>query len=154
MSPIEVHVQRAIIRHCDISGAVERRIDGQAAVAVVALQDRTGEADGRFRGIMAADLLAGEADVAFLIGPFDAAGIRTLIGAEHHENGAMFYRTIACLPALTGSWRERGGGRMRHDADAYDRSGRQADYDTGLSGDRCRIADDAAGDLVVLRGAR
>jgi anaerobic selenocysteine-containing dehydrogenase len=37
-------------------------------------------------------------------------GIRTLIGAEHHENGAMFYRTLACLPALTGSWAERGGG--------------------------------------------
>lgn len=41
------------------------------------------------------------------------AAIRTLIGAEHHENGAMFYRTLACLPALTGSWRERGGGIMR-----------------------------------------
>ncbi len=41
------------------------------------------------------------------------AAIRSLIGAEHHENGAMFYRTIACLPALIGSWRERGGGLMR-----------------------------------------
>ncbi len=41
------------------------------------------------------------------------AAIRTLIGAEHHENGAMFYRTIACLPALIGSWRQRGGGLMR-----------------------------------------
>ena len=30
------------------------------------------------------------------------AAIRTLIGAEHHEHGAMFYRTVACLPALTG----------------------------------------------------
>jgi len=38
------------------------------------------------------------------------AMIRTLIGAEHHENGAMFYRTLACLPALTGSWKDRGGG--------------------------------------------
>ena len=41
------------------------------------------------------------------------AAIRSLIGAEHHENGAMFYRTLACLPALIGSWRERGGGLMR-----------------------------------------
>lgn len=41
------------------------------------------------------------------------AAIRTLIGAEHHENGAMFHRTLACLPALTGSWRDRGGGLMR-----------------------------------------
>jgi anaerobic selenocysteine-containing dehydrogenase len=38
------------------------------------------------------------------------AGIRSLIGPEHHENGAMFYRTLACLPALTGAWAERGGG--------------------------------------------
>ncbi len=41
------------------------------------------------------------------------AFIRTLIGAEHHENGAMFFRTLACLPALTGSWKERGGGLAR-----------------------------------------
>lgn len=38
------------------------------------------------------------------------AGIRTLIGAEHHENGAMFFRTLACLPAITGAWAARGGG--------------------------------------------
>ncbi len=38
------------------------------------------------------------------------AGIRTVIGAEHHENGAMFFRTLGCLPALTGAWAERGGG--------------------------------------------
>jgi anaerobic selenocysteine-containing dehydrogenase len=36
--------------------------------------------------------------------------IRTLIGAEHHERGAMFFRTLACLPVLTGAWRHRGGG--------------------------------------------
>lgn len=41
------------------------------------------------------------------------AAIRTLIGAEHHENGAMFYRTLACLPALTGAWRDRGGGLFK-----------------------------------------
>ena len=41
------------------------------------------------------------------------AFIRTLIGAEHHEHGAMFFRTLACLPALTGAWRERGGGFAR-----------------------------------------
>ncbi len=38
------------------------------------------------------------------------AAIRTLIGAEHHENGAMFFRTLGCLPALTGAWADRGGG--------------------------------------------
>jgi anaerobic selenocysteine-containing dehydrogenase len=39
--------------------------------------------------------------------------LRTLIGPEHHENGAMFFRTLACLPALTGAWRDRGGGYSR-----------------------------------------
>jgi anaerobic selenocysteine-containing dehydrogenase len=38
------------------------------------------------------------------------AAIRTLIGMEHRQNGAMTFRTIACLPALTGAWRDRGGG--------------------------------------------
>jgi anaerobic selenocysteine-containing dehydrogenase len=41
------------------------------------------------------------------------AAIRTLIGAEHHEHGAMFFRTVACLPALVGAWRDRGGGFAR-----------------------------------------
>lgn len=41
------------------------------------------------------------------------AMIRTLIGAEHREQGAMFFRTITCLPALIGSWRELGGGYSR-----------------------------------------
>lgn len=39
--------------------------------------------------------------------------IRTLIGAEHREHGAMFFRALSCLPLLTGSWRERGGGYAR-----------------------------------------
>jgi len=41
------------------------------------------------------------------------AAIRTLIGAEHHENGAMFHRTLAVLPALVGAWQHRGGGLSR-----------------------------------------
>ncbi len=38
------------------------------------------------------------------------AAVRSLVGAEHHENGAMFFRTLGCLPAITGAWAERGGG--------------------------------------------
>ena len=41
------------------------------------------------------------------------AFIRTLIGAEHQEHGAMFFRALACLPALTGAWRHQGGGLAR-----------------------------------------
>ena len=39
--------------------------------------------------------------------------LRPLIGLEHHRNGAMMFRTLACLPILTGAWRHRGGGLCR-----------------------------------------
>ena len=48
-----------------------------------------------------------------MYGTIRPAVIRTLIGAEHHENGAMFFRTLACLPALVGAWQDRGGGLAR-----------------------------------------
>ncbi len=51
--------------------------------------------------------------LATLYGTIRPAVIRTLVGAEHHENGAMFFRTLACLPALVGAWRDRGGGLAR-----------------------------------------
>ena len=38
------------------------------------------------------------------------AAIRVLVGMEHHEHGAGMFRAIACLPALVGAWRDRGGG--------------------------------------------
>lgn len=51
--------------------------------------------------------------LAHRYGTVRPAMIRTLIGAEHHEHGAMFFRTLACLPALVGGWLERGGGYAR-----------------------------------------
>jgi anaerobic selenocysteine-containing dehydrogenase len=44
------------------------------------------------------------------------AAIRLLVGMEHHAHGAMAFRTIACLPALVGAWRERGGGLLHFTA--------------------------------------
>jgi anaerobic selenocysteine-containing dehydrogenase len=38
------------------------------------------------------------------------AAIRINYGLQRHRGGGMAVRTIACLPSLTGSWRERGGG--------------------------------------------
>lgn len=52
-------------------------------------------------------------ELALAYGRADAPFIRTLIGAEHHENGGMFFRTAACLPVLTGAWRKLGGGIAR-----------------------------------------
>ena len=39
--------------------------------------------------------------------------LRPLIGLEHHRNGGMMFRTIACLPVLTGAWKHLGGGLSR-----------------------------------------
>lgn len=41
------------------------------------------------------------------------AFIRTLIGAEHREHGAQFFRTVSLLPSLIGAWKHRGGGYAR-----------------------------------------
>lgn len=51
--------------------------------------------------------------LAHAYGQAQPAMIRTLIGPEHHSNGGMFYRTMACLPLLTGSWKHKGGGMAR-----------------------------------------
>ena len=60
-------------------------------------------------GVAAADIER----LAEMYGTIRPAVIRTLIGAEHHENGAMFFRTLSCLPAIVGAWRDRGGGLAR-----------------------------------------
>ncbi len=39
--------------------------------------------------------------------------IRIGNGIQHHDNGGMCVRNIACLPALVGAWRYRGGGAMK-----------------------------------------
>ena len=51
--------------------------------------------------------------LATMYGTIRPVAIRTLIGAEHHEHGAMFFRALTCLPALVGAWRDRGGGYAR-----------------------------------------
>ena len=38
------------------------------------------------------------------------AAIRLSVGMERHTNGYSMVRAVACLPGLTGAWRERGGG--------------------------------------------
>src|SRR5690606_20401448 len=38
------------------------------------------------------------------------AAIRINYGMQRHAGGGMAVRTVACLPALVGAWREQGGG--------------------------------------------
>jgi anaerobic selenocysteine-containing dehydrogenase len=72
----------------------------------------TPELAGEISGLAAADIRR----LASLYGTVRPAAIRTLIGGEHHQQGAMFFRTLACLPALVGAWRDRGGGLSRSTA--------------------------------------
>ena len=39
--------------------------------------------------------------------------IRTLVGPEHRRHGREIMRALSLLPAVTGAWRERGGGQAR-----------------------------------------
>lgn len=48
------------------------------------------------------------------------AAIRVLVGMEHHAHGSEAFRAIACLPALTGAWRDRGGGLCHMTFDLFD----------------------------------
>jgi len=42
--------------------------------------------------------------------------IRIGNGLQHHDNGGMAVRTIACLPGLVGAWRDVGGGAVKSNA--------------------------------------
>ncbi|TJY40737.1 molybdopterin oxidoreductase family protein [Cohnella pontilimi] len=46
-------------------------------------------------------------------GTTSPAYIRIGNGLQHHDNGGMAVRTIACLPALTGQWAVKGGGAIK-----------------------------------------
>ncbi|MBA2940457.1 molybdopterin oxidoreductase family protein [Paenibacillus sp. CGMCC 1.16610] len=51
--------------------------------------------------------------LARLYGQTSPSFIRIGNGIQHHDNGGMCVRTIACLPALTGQWLQHGGGAIK-----------------------------------------
>ena len=55
--------------------------------------------------------------LAHLYGVTTPSFIRIGNGLQHHENGGMIVRSIACLPALTGQWGIRGGGAVKGNGD-------------------------------------
>ncbi len=58
-----------------------------------------------------------------------------MIGMEHHGNGANTFRTLACLPALVGAWRERGGGLVEFTADLFEGVLNRTAFDVGREPD-------------------
>ena len=46
--------------------------------------------------------------------------IRTVVGPEKHPAGGMLFRTLACLPVVTGAWRDLGGGLLHWTRELFD----------------------------------
>ena len=57
--------------------------------------------------------------LARLYGETTPSFIRIGNGPQHHDNGGMFVRTVACLPALTGQWQHTGGGAIKSNSDYH-----------------------------------
>ena len=66
-------------------------------------------------GIGADDIEA----LATAYGSTKKAAIRLNYGMQRHGGGGMAVRTVACLPALTGAWREASGGLLLSTSGAY-----------------------------------
>lgn len=62
----------------------------------------------RITGVPAEDIVR----LALLYGETSPSHIHIGNGLQHHDNGGMAVRTVACLPALTGQWK-RGGGAFK-----------------------------------------
>ena len=45
--------------------------------------------------------------------------LRLVVGMERYSNGGSGVRAVACLPALVGAWRERGGGLLNFTVDLF-----------------------------------
>ncbi len=52
-------------------------------------------------------------ELARMYGTTSPSFVRIGNGLQHHDNGGMAIRTIACLPALTGQWMVEGGGAIK-----------------------------------------
>jgi anaerobic selenocysteine-containing dehydrogenase len=79
--------------------------DGYDAL-IARLEDYPVERCSELCGVPAADIARAGVEFA-TAGP---ALLRLGVGAQRHAGAPIAYRTISCLPALTGAWREVGGG--------------------------------------------
>jgi anaerobic selenocysteine-containing dehydrogenase len=82
-------------------------------------------------GLTAAEIV----DLARAYAKTRPAALRLMIGMEHHGNGANTFRTLACLPALVGAWRERGGGIVEFTGDLFDGVLNRKAFDVGREED-------------------
>jgi anaerobic selenocysteine-containing dehydrogenase len=71
------------------------------------------------------------------------AAIRLNYGMQRHAGGGLAARTIACLPALVGAWREPAGGIVLTTADFYDFDHAALERPDLLNGRRPRVINHA-----------
>jgi anaerobic selenocysteine-containing dehydrogenase len=67
------------------------------------------ERAAQITGIAAGDIR----DLAHRYATYRPAAIRVLVGPEHRRHGREIQRAVAMLPAVTGAWRDVGGGLTR-----------------------------------------
>jgi anaerobic selenocysteine-containing dehydrogenase len=84
---------------------VRRRVEGYAAFAQLA-RGHPPERASAATGVPAQEIVR----FAHAYATTRPAAIRLLLGLEKHANGARMASAIAALPALTGAWRDPGGG--------------------------------------------
>jgi len=94
---------------------IERYTLGYEALRKRALQEYSPAWAARVCGISTDDVV----QLAREYGTTKPAAIRLNYGMQRHAGGGIAARTIACLPALTGAWRDAAGGIVLTTADFY-----------------------------------
>src|SRR5437660_2985889 len=94
---------------------IERCTIGYEALEKRVLAEYPPERVAQLCGIATADVV----QLARDYGTTKPAAIRLNYGMQRHAGGGIAARTIACLPALTGAWRDAAGGIVLSTADFY-----------------------------------
>jgi anaerobic selenocysteine-containing dehydrogenase len=94
---------------------IEHYTVGYEALAKRVLDEYAPENTARICGITVEEVV----QLAREYGTTKPAAIRLNYGMQRHAGGGIAARTIACLPALTGAWRDPAGGIVLTTADFY-----------------------------------
>jgi anaerobic selenocysteine-containing dehydrogenase len=112
-------MMHALIRDDSHAKALDHEYIAKHTVGFAELKTRVSEwTPQRAADICGIDASEIEA-LAKLYGSTKKAAIRLNYGMQRHGGGGMAVRTVACLPALTGAWREASGGLLLSTSGAY-----------------------------------
>ena len=125
---------------------IERYTLGYEALEKRVLQTCSPEWAARTCGITLQEVV----QLAREYGSTKPAAIRLNYGMQRHAGGGIAARTIACLPALAGAWRDAAGGIVLTTADFYGFDHAALERPDLLAGRRPRIVNHAAlGDALT-----